>query len=313
MPEWIVPSRGQKDTGSAVFIDAGPWAVHMVIAMLNLFRLLLVMLVAASCGPLRADEAIPDAELALSAHLETDADTTIIHDGLIWRVYADPTDGTPARFVTQSDNATPTFQLPPGAYIVHAAYGLSGTTRRIVLGSSGVHEAVAISAGALTLNALVGDAPIPDAMVHFSIYVAVGTDPEGRLIADQVKQGTVVRLPVGTYRIVSTYGENNAISSADLSVEPAKLIKATLRHRAATVTLKLVNNLGGEAYAGTAFSVLTPGGDTIRDLVGAFPSLILAEGDYILVARNSGHVFTSEFKVRSGIDQDIEVLARTSP
>lgn len=282
----------------------------MVIAMLNLFRLLLAFFVVAACGPLRAEEAIPDAELTLSAHLETDSEATFIRDGLIWRIYADPTDGTPARFVTQSDVATPTFRLAPGAYIVHAAYGLSGTTRRIVLGSSGVREALAIGAGALSLYALVGDTPIPDAVVHFSIYVAVGTDPEGRLIADNVKQGAVIRLPVGTYRIVSTYGENNAISSADLSVEPAKLIKATLRHRAATVTLKLVNNLGGEAYAGTAFSVLTPGGDTIRDLVGAFPSLILAEGDYILVARNNGHVFTSEFKVRSGIDQDIEILAR---
>ena len=84
----------------------------------------------------------------------------------------------------------------------------------------------------------------------------------------------------------------------------------TLRHRAATVTLKLVNKLGGDAYAGTNFSVLTPGGDTIRDLVGAFPSLILAEGDYILIARNGGRVFTEEFKVRSGFDQDIEILDR---
>jgi hypothetical protein len=36
----------------------------------------------------------------------------------------------------------------------------------------------------------------------------------------------------------------------------------------------------------------------------------LAEGDYILIARNAGRTFTSEFKVRSGVDQDIEVLAR---
>jgi hypothetical protein len=157
---------------------------------------------------------------------------------------------------------------------------------------------------------MVGDSPIPDAKVRFSIFVAVGTDPEGRLVADNIKPGALIRLPVGSYRVVSTFGDTNAITSADLTVEPAKLIKAMLRHRAATVTLKLVNNLGGEAYAGTNFSVLTPGGDTIRDLVGAFPSLILAEGDYFLIARNNGKVFTSEFKVRSGIDQDIEILAR---
>ncbi len=280
----------------------------MVFAMQNLIRLFLIALLALSFGPSRADDGTSEGELSLSAHLETDR--AMIHDGLVWRIYSDATDGTPARFVTQSDQASPVFRLAPGAYIVHAAYGLSGTTHRIVLGSTAVREVISISAGALMLDALVGDTPIPDAKVHFSIYVAVGTDPEGRLIADNVKPGRMIRLPVGAYRVVSTYGDTNALSSADLTVEPAKLVKATLRHRAATVILKLVNNLGGEAYAGTAFSVLTPGGDTIRDLVGAFPSLILAEGDYILVARSNGRVFTSEFKVRSGIDQDIEILAR---
>jgi hypothetical protein len=259
-------------------------------------------------GPAFADEALPDTDLSLSAHLETDR--AMIRSGLIWRIYSDKTDGTPARFEQSSDTAMPSFKLKPGAYIVHVTYGLSGTTQRIVLGSAPVHETISISAGAISLQALVGDTPIPSEKIRFSIYVAVGTDPEGRLIADNIRQGNLVRLPVGTYRVVSRYGDTNAFATADLAVEPAKLIKATLRHHAATVTLKLVNNLGGEAYAGTNFSVLTPGGDTIRDLFGAFPSLILAEGDYILIARNAGHVYTSEFKVRSGLDQDVEILAR---
>jgi len=280
----------------------------MVFAMLHLLKLILIALVICLAGPSRADDTTADGGLTLTAHLETDR--AMIRSGLTWRIYADATDGTPARFVTQSDAASPTFRLAPGAYIAHVAYGLSGTTQRFVVGSTITRETISISAGALMLYALVGETPIPDTKVRFSIFVAVGTDPEGRLIADNVKPATVIRLPIGAYRVVSTYGDTNAITSADLTVEPAKLIKATLRHRAATVTLKLVNNLGGEAYAGTAFSVLTPGGDTIRDLIGAFPSLILAEGDYILVARNNGRVFTSEFKVRSGIDQDIEILAR---
>ncbi len=291
-----------------MIIDAAARPVLLLFAMFSIIRLIFVVMIAVVAGPIRADEGTPDTELTLSAHLETDR--AMIRDGLVWRIYADPTDGTPARFVEQSDAPSPVFHLPPGAYFVHAAYGLSGTTQRVVLGSSAAKETISISAGALILNAMVGDSPIPDAKVRFSIFVAVGTDPEGRLVADNIKPGALIRLPVGSYRVVSTYGDTNAITSADLTVEPAKLVKAILRHRAATVTLKLVNNLGGEAYAGTNFSVLTPGGDTIRDLVGAFPSLILAEGDYFLIARNNGKVFTSEFKVRSGIDQDIEILAR---
>lgn len=258
--------------------------------------------------PLAAQDAPADDELTLSAHLETEKAT--LQAGLIWRIYSDATDGTPARFVTQSNDAVPTFKLPPGAYIVHVTYGLCGTTQRVVLGTAKSSESVSINAGALQLNALVGDTPIPAKKIRFSIYVAVGTDPEGRLIADAVQPETPIRLPVGAYRVVSQYGDTNAITSADLTVEPSKLIKATLKHRAATVTLKLVNKLGGEAYAGTDFSVLTPGGDTIRDLVGAFPSMILAEGDYILIARNAGRVFTQEFKVRSGEDKDVEIVAK---
>ena len=256
----------------------------------------------------RAQESIAPSELNLIAHLE--GEKAQIASGLIWRIYSDPTDGTPARFVIDSADASPTFKLPPGAYIIHVTYGLAGTTRRIVLGAQSAREDIVISAGALSFAATVSDNPIPADRVSFAIYVAVGTDPEGRLIIDNIKPGVIVRLPVGIYRIVSRYGDTNAIASADIRVEAGKLIETTLRHRAATVTLKLVNKLGGDAYAGTTFSVLTPGGDTIRDLVGAFPQLILAEGDYILIARNGGRVFTQEFKVRSGFDQDIEILDR---
>ena len=73
--------------------------------------------------------------------------------------------------------------------------------------------------------------------------------------------------------MVSTYGESNAIQRADLKVENGKVTEATLSHRAATVTLKLVAAAGAEAFAGTAFSVLTPGGDTIREVSFADSSL----------------------------------------
>ena len=76
------------------------------------------------------------------------------------------------------------------------------------------------------------------------------------------------------------------------------------------MTLKLVASTGGEAFAGTAFSVLTPGGDVIREAIGAFPQVILAEGDYVLIARQEGQIYSRDFKVESGSDRDIEVLAK---
>jgi len=247
-------------------------------------------------------------DLRLSATLEGDA--AVLTNGVVWRVYSDPSDGTPARLVAMSDLAQPNFVLEPGAYVVHVAYGLAGVTRRVVLAQQTLNERVGIPAGGLVLQARIGENPIPPDRVRFTVYVPVGNDPEGRAVAADVRSGTLLRLPEGQYRVVSTYGNTNAIASADLRIEPGKVLDATIRHRAATVTLKLVLRAGGEALGGTTFSVLTPGGDTVREAAGAFPTMTLAEGEYVVVARNGGKVYTSEVRVRSGFDGDVEVIAR---
>jgi hypothetical protein len=97
---------------------------------------------------------------------------------------------------------------------------------------------------------------------------------------------------------------------SDIRVQAGKLTDVTVTHRAAVVTLKLVEARGGEALANTAWSVLTPGGDVIKESIGAFPRVVLAEGEYRAIARNEGKVFEREFKVTPGVDGDIEVLAR---
>ncbi len=75
------------------------------------------------------------------------------------------------------------------------------------------------------------------------------------------------------------------------------------------MTLKLVASPGTEAFAGTAFSVLTPGGDTIREAIGAFPQVTLAEGEYQLSPATTARSYTQDFKVESGVDR----TSRRSP
>lgn len=233
-----------------------------------------------------------------------------IRSGLEWRVYQDRGDGQPMALVTKAAAPAPSFQLAPGAYVVHAAFGFAGVSKRLNVGAASLVERVTISAGALRLGGAIGGVPIPGARLAFAVFVPVGTNSEGRLVLGNAKAGDLVRLPEGTYHVVSTYGESNAIARADLKVEAGRVTEAVLNHRAATVTLKLIATAGGEAFAGTAFSVLTPGGDVIREAIGAFPSVTLAEGEYVLIARHEGQVYTREFKVESGLDRDIEVVAQ---
>jgi hypothetical protein len=231
-----------------------------------------------------------------------------IRSGLAWRVLSESADGTPPRIVARSAEAEPVFSLSPGTYLLHAAYGFASGTKRVNLGPQGLTDQIQISAGALSLGGSIGDTPIPPAQLSFSVYVPLQGNSEGRLVIGGAKGGDLIRLPEGTYHVVSTYGDSNAIQRADVAVESGRVTDATLHHRAARVTLKLVAAAGGEAFAGTAFSVLTPGGDVIREAIGAFPQVILAEGDYVLIARQEGQVFSRDFKVESGLDRDIEVI-----
>ena len=233
-----------------------------------------------------------------------------IRSGLVWRIFEDRGDTTQPAVIGRASSPTPNFTLAPGNYILHVAYGFASASKRISVQTGNLNERLTISAGALRLKGAVGDSPIPANRVSFSVYVPEPQNSEGRLVVANAKADDMIRLPEGTYHVVSTYGDANAIMRSDLKVESGRVTEATLNHRAGTVTLKLVGSAGGEAIAGTAFSVLTPGGDVIREAIGAFPSVTLAEGEYVLIARHEGKVHTREFRVESGLDRDIEVIAK---
>ena len=243
--------------------------------------------------------------LSLSAVIE--GTQTVLKDGLSWRIYDSPAEKR-ATLIASSKDANPRFDLPPGAYIIHVGYGLASASRRIILAQQTASERIAISAGGLSLSARVGDMPIPNDRVSFNVYVAQGSDPEGRLVAENIPANKVLYLPSGLYRVVSRYGRTNAIATADLRIDSGILSQATLTHRAATVTLKLVHAKGAESLGGTRFSVLTPGGDIVREISGAFPTLTLAEGEYLILARNGGKLYSEDAVIKSGFDRDIEVL-----
>ena len=203
------------------------------------------------------------------------------------------------------------FELEPGSYLVHAAYGRAGATKRITVGKDGKRESLVLDAGGLKLNALLtGGGTIPAEQLRFSIYQGEAANAEDRaLIIPDVAPNTVVRLNAGTYHIVSTYGNVNAVIRSDIRVEAGKLTEATVEHHAAKVTLKLVREAGGEAMADTSWSILTESGDPVREAVGAFASMVLSEGNYTIIAKNRDRIYQRDYTVESGHNQDVEVVA----
>jgi hypothetical protein len=240
--------------------------------------------------------------------------------GLVWNVFREGADGAGA-LVAQSNEAAPIFVLPAGDYVVHVGYGLAAAVRRVsVANGKPTSDRVPLNAGGLRLIGTMGDARIPPERISAAIYVPEGANPQGKLVARDVRPGQLVRLPEGVYHIISTYLEappagiapapTNSVVEADVRIQSGRTTETTLRHRAAQITLKLVNVAGGEALANTSFTVLTPGGDVLREMIGAFPTLILAEGEYVAIARRDGRTYQSTFAVRTGRDRDVEILAR---
>jgi hypothetical protein len=237
-------------------------------------------------------------------------DLAQINGGLHWRVYRTEQSGAP-RLVKEEKGASPTFVLAPGPYIVSAGFGLASVTKAVQLRGEMTREVFEISAGGLRIEGRVGDARIPPGQISFDLYKGSQFEPgDKRPIATAIMTGDVILLPEGTYHIVSNYGDANATVRSDIQVQVGKLTDITVNHRAAVITLKLVNERGGEARANTQWSVLTPGGDVIKESIGAFPRVILAEGEYRVVARNDDRTYEDDFKVVNGVDREVEVIAR---
>ena len=250
------------------------------------------------------------AALALSARFGKDA--PVIPAGLTWRIYAGKSDAKGNfKLIKEDKSAAPTVVLPAGSYIVHVGFGLATAVKPVTLAGSTVHEVFDLPAGGLRLEGRVGDARIPAGQISFDVYKGSQFEPgDRRPIAAHVMTNEIMVVPEGTYYVVSNYGDANAVVRSDIRVQAGKLTDVSVNHRAAAITLKLVTEKGGEALANTAWSVLTPGGDVIKEALGAFPRVILAEGEYRAIARNEGKIYEREFKVVAGVDGDIEVLAR---
>ena len=249
-------------------------------------------------------------EITLAAKLTEDG--VDISRGLVWRIFkpdAD-TDGK-LPLVASARGGTSVFQLEPGSYLVHASFGRAGATKRITVGRDGKLENLVLDAGGLKLDAvLAGGVRIPPAKLRFSIYEAeAGSDGDRALIIPDVSPNTVVRLNSGVYHVVSNYGSVNAVIRSDIRVEAGKLTEATVEHRAAELTMKLVREPGGEAIADTSWSILAETGDSVREIVGAFASMVLAEGEYTIIAKNRDRIYQRDFTVVGGRNQEVEVLA----
>lgn len=236
-------------------------------------------------------------------------DGASIPEGVVWRIFDTRTDASgELALAAKSDEATANVRLAPGQYVIHVAYGRAQATDTIEVQEGQNTKALVLDAGAMRLNAAVtGDVSIPINLLRFDIFSS-GNESDRTLVAQNMSANDIVTLNAGTYHVVSYFGDVNAVVRADLRVEPGELTDATLYHRAAQISFKLVTEEGGEAIADVEWTVKTSSGETIFTNIGAFPATVLGEGDYLVLAKRGETVYSREFAVTPGQGKEIEVL-----
>ncbi|HML91969.1 hypothetical protein [Methyloceanibacter sp.] len=240
-----------------------------------------------------------------------------LQSGLIWRIYnAGAKTDNGFELVSTHREAAPATSLPPGEYLVNAAYGLSNLTKKIeVDGSKPVNETFILNTGGLMLRAVLANGEeCPEGNVQFDIQSDEQDQfGERKTILADAKPKNVIRLNAGAYHINSLYGDANANVGVDITVEPGRVTQATVKHTGAKITFRLVQSLGGEALADTQWRILTSAGDTVKSNAGALPTHILAAGNYAVVAEHDGKAYSRTFTIEPGNDKQIEVAVADGP
>eukprot|EP00873_Tetraselmis_striata_P030737 jgi/Tetstr1/451001/TSEL_038037.t1 len=259
-------------------------------------------------GPDRLDfSGITDPQpVTLSARLTDDG--PFIPEGLVWRVFDTRTDETgELALVAKSEDATASLSLPPGEYITHVGLWARSGQRYDVRRTRPQHPYHRFRGRRIAAFAMIaGDVPIPSDLLRFDIY---SNGPNGRVtVAENVAANELIHLNAGIYSITSRFGSVNAVVRSELRVEPGQITEATLYQKAAQVSLRLVSEEGGEAIADVEWTIKTPQGETIFSDIGAFPATVLAEGDYLALAKLGENVYNREFEVTAGSPREIEIL-----
>ena len=117
----------------------------------------------------RSAPQLPPGQGALSLSARFGRDLPVINGGLHWRVFRVEQNAAP-KLVKEEKGATPSFVLPPGAYVVNVTFGLASATKAVQLRGEAVKEIFEIPAGGLRIEGHVGNAIIPHGQIAFEIY-----------------------------------------------------------------------------------------------------------------------------------------------
>jgi hypothetical protein len=194
-----------------------------------------------------------------------------------------------------------TRHLAPGDYIVEAQYGAVGVRQVVTLipGNSVSINFVLNAGGLRVLPALKGIAT-SDLVSQSLVYAKTGP-ATGQLIAHSERPGELLKLPAGTYRVETRFGEGNAVAVTDVKINAGKLSALEINLHAGIARLSFV----GAPDASVDWTIKPVQGAAVAQFKGIEKHLALKPGVYIAEARVNGEVLSASFKISDGEQRNI--------
>jgi hypothetical protein len=252
-------------------------------------------LAAETAHPIAIEIVQPGREgLELTARLSPEGG--IIGRNISWTVRR--ADGTP---VYESEAGSVDISVPPGDYVVEAAYGAANLSQSVSLPpGSRIVASFILNAGGLSVAARLGDSTLPKAAPRIRVF-ALSEGKADRLVALSVKPGEIIRLPQGRYRVESLPAQGNAVAVADVDVKAGRVSTLDITHKASLARLSFV----GSPSASVRWDIEDAKGRRIAEASGLNANLLLVPGTYTARATVGRELLTATFLIAAGETRDI--------
>lgn len=200
--------------------------------------------------------------------------------------------------VYAAETGTADVSLPPGDYVVDAAYGATTLTEQVSIPpATRLRVSLMLDAGGLRVEPLVSGIAVPAVASRVRVFSMDGK----RLMAVSVKPGEIIRLPEGTYRVESQVSTGNVKAAADVHVTAGRVATVKIAHKAGLARLAFV----GPPNAVVRWEVEDGRGVTITTRAGLNANVTLLPGTYTARALVGAELLTATFNIAAGEARDI--------
>jgi len=244
--------------------------------------------------------------LNLAARMSADSGT--IDRPIHWTIFKLQGDGR-GQWEQREDVSLPTprFDLEPGKYVVQVKYGHVRTARRIEIRDGMVTKmTVNLNIGGLRMISRLTATPEVSAKAEHLVYRIKRPGAAPELIGRSERQGAVLRLAAGTYKIISRFAPGNTVKEATARVRPGHLSAVEIDHFAGVATLTLHQRKNASPVR---WVITDDTGTVIANTQERRPVLVLRSGLYTATATVGGIGLVKQFNLTAGETMQVELGA----